>query len=128
MSKCPKCGAPMDSNTCDYCGYVQQIAPTAPVASGATAPKVAAAVVTQVFVNNQPVSAQATISPKSRWLALAICYFLGVFGGHYFYVGKPGKAILYICTAGLFGIGWITDIVRIAMGKFTDAQNLPLKK
>lgn len=125
--KCPKCGAPMEGNTCSYCGYIQQASAsaTAPNAAGG---KTAAAVVTQVFINTQSTTAQANISPKSRWLALAICYFLGLFGGHYFYVGKAGKGILYLFTAGLFGFGWIVDMIRIATGKFVDANNLPLKK
>ena len=125
MSKCPKCGAPMETATCEYCGYTQQ--QSAPTVTNTTS-KSAAAVVTQFVVNVNPVTTQATVSPKSRWVALAICYFLGIFGGHYFYVGKAGKGILYIFTAGLFGVGWIVDLVRIATGKFTDAQNLPLKK
>lgn len=123
--QCPKCGAPMEGNTCSYCGYIQQTSATTPNAAGG---KTAAAVVTQVFINSQSTTAQANISPKSRWLALAICYFLGLFGGHYFYVGKAGKGILYLFTAGLFGFGWIVDMIRIATGKFVDANNLPLKK
>ena len=128
MTKCPKCGAPMESGTCDYCGFVQQSEETQKDASNK---RVAAAVITQVFVNNQAATNRdnsSLVSAKSRWLALAICYLLGLFGVHYFYVGKTSKGILYLCTLGLFGIGWIVDIVRIAMGKFTDSQNLPLKK
>lgn len=123
--KCPKCGAPMESSTCDYCGYTPQ---TNPTVSNATGGKTAAAVVTQVFVNTQSAPTQASISPKSRWAALAICYFLGVFGGHYFYVGRTGKGILYLFTGGLFCIGWLIDLVCIAIGKFTESNNLPLKK
>lgn len=122
--KCPKCGAPMENSICDYCGYTHQANPTTSNATG----KTAAAMVAQVFVNTQSVPVQASISPKSRWLALAICYFLGVFGGHYFYVGRTGKGILYLFTAGLFGIGWLIDMISIALGKFTDNNNLPLKK
>lgn len=123
--KCPKCGAPMENSACDYCGYIHQANPTA---SNATGGRTAAAVVTQLFVNTQCAPTQASISPKSRWLALVICYFLGVVGGHYFYVGRPGMGILYLFTAGLFGIGWLIDLVSIAIGKFTDSNNLPLKK
>lgn len=115
----------METAACEYCGYTQQQATQTATNNGG---KSAAAVVTQFVVNVNPVATQPTVSPKSRWLALAICYFLGFFGGHYFYVGKIGKGILYIFTAGLFGIGWIVDLIRIATGKFTDAQNLLLKK
>lgn len=45
-----------------------------------------------------------------------ITYFLltlfgGPFGIHKFATGKKGMGILYLCTAGLYGIGWIIDIV-----------------
>ena len=34
---------------------------------------------------------------------------LGLVGGHWFYLGKPGRGTLYLFTAGLFGIGWAVD-------------------
>ena len=49
--------------------------------------------------------------PKNKWVALLLCFFLGVFGGHKFYEGKAGMGILYILTAGLFGIGVIIDFI-----------------
>lgn len=125
MSKCPKCGAPMESHICDYCGYIQQV--NFPV-SHPSAEKPSASEVTQFVINTQFVSPYTTISPKKRWIAFLICYALGLFGGHYFYVGKTGMGMLYLFTAGLFGIGWIADMIRIAAGKFVDANNLPLKK
>ncbi len=66
------------------------------------------------------------VSPKSRLLALLLCFFLGVFGVHRFYVGKVGTGILYIFTAALFGFGWIFDIIMIAIGTFRDSRGLPL--
>lgn len=36
-----------------------------------------------------------------------ICFFLG------------GLGILYLCTAGLFGIGALVDFIMILCGKFT---------
>lgn len=48
---------------------------------------------------------------RNKWVALCLCLFLGFFGAHKFYEGKPGKGILYLCTAGLFGIGWIIDTI-----------------
>lgn len=48
--------------------------------------------------------------PKSKWKALAICYFFGLFGGHKFYEGKTREGFLYLCTLGLFGIGWFIDL------------------
>lgn len=50
---------------------------------------------------------------RNKWVALLLCYFLGLFGGHKFYEGKTGEGILYLCTAGLCGIGWLIDLVAI---------------
>ncbi len=44
------------------------------------------------------------------WVLLA---FLGVFGMHRFYMGKFLSGILYLFTGGLFGIGWIYDLVTL---------------
>ena len=65
-------------------------------------------------------------SPRSRLVALLLCIFMGFFGVHQFYVGKSGTGILYLFTMGLFGIGWIIDIVRIATGTFRDVFGRPL--
>ena len=66
-------------------------------------------------------------SSKSRVAALLICFFFGVLGGHYFYVGRIGMGILYLFTGGLFGIGWLIDIIRIACGTFTDRYGMYLR-
>ena len=65
---------------------------------------------------------QYLYSPKSRAAALLLCFFLGVFGVHRFYVGKIGTGILYFLTVGCFGIGWLIDMVTIACGVFRDSQ------
>lgn len=51
--------------------------------------------------------------PKNKWVALLLCLFLGFVGGHKFYEGKAGMGVLYIFTAGLFGIGVIIDFITI---------------
>ena len=48
-----------------------------------------------------------------KWIALLLCIFLGVFGGHKFYEGKAGMGVLYLFTVGLFGIGVIVDFITI---------------
>lgn len=55
--------------------------------------------------------------PKERnpYVELVLCIFLGSMGIHRFYVGKIGTGILYLFTVGLFGIGWIVDIIMIAV-------------
>ncbi len=46
---------------------------------------------------------------------LLLCIFLGVFGAHKFYKGETGLGVLYLCTAGLFYIGWIVDIIKLGI-------------
>ncbi|MCD8308478.1 MAG: TM2 domain-containing protein [Clostridia bacterium] len=49
----------------------------------------------------------------NKWVSFVICLLLGYIGGHKFYEGKIGMGILYLCTVGLCGIGWIVDLVTI---------------
>lgn len=53
------------------------------------------------------------LRPKNKWVAFALCVFLGFFGAHKFYEGKAGMGILYLFTGGLFGIGWILDCITL---------------
>jgi len=50
---------------------------------------------------------------RNKWVALVLCAFIGYLGGHKFYEGKGGMGILYMCTLGLFGIGWAIDFINI---------------
>ena len=51
--------------------------------------------------------------PKNKWVALALCFFLGFLGAHKFYEGKAGLGVLYILTVGFFGIGIFVDFITI---------------
>ena len=53
------------------------------------------------------------LRPKNKWVALALCAFLGFFGAHKFYEGKAGMGILYLFTGGLFFIGCIIDFITL---------------
>ncbi len=66
------------------------------------------------------------ISSRSKWVALILCVILGYFGAHCFYLGKKGKGILYLCTFGVCGFGWLLDCFLIAIGKAKDARGLPV--
>lgn len=68
------------------------------------------------------------MSPKSRLAALLLCIFLGVLGIHRFYVGKVFTGILYLFTGGLFGIGYVVDLVIIICGGFTDSNGRYITK
>lgn len=64
------------------------------------------------------------ISEKSRLVALLLCIFLGGIGVHRFYLGKIGTGVVWLLTAGCFGIGWIIDIILIACGSAKDKNGL----
>ena len=66
-------------------------------------------------------------SPKSRTIVLLLGIFLGELGFHRFYVGKVGTGLLYLFTCGLFGIGWVIDIIMIITGAFTDKSRAFVK-
>lgn len=120
MAKCPNCGAPMQNNICSYCNYTEPIEQRN--------------VAERTIVNNgysQPQSSDIKYTPgvsqKNKIVALLLCIFLGYLGIHKFYVGKVGMGFLYLFTYGLFGFGWIIDIILILCGSFKDSNNLPLK-
>lgn len=62
------------------------------------------------------------LSEKSFVVTLLLCYFLGPFGCHRFYIGKIGTGILMLITFGGFGIWSLIDFILIALGKFEDAN------
>lgn len=61
------------------------------------------------------------------FIKLLICFFTGIFGGHKFYEGKIGWGILYLLTAGLFGVGYVVDVVLCAVNYAKDIEKGLLK-
>ena len=54
---------------------------------------------------------------QNRSVALVLCVFLGFTGAHRFYEGNTKMGVIYLLTIGLFGIGWITDIIKFVKNK-----------
>jgi len=65
-------------------------------------------------------ASSAGASDKSFVATLLLCFFLGAFGVHRFYVGKVGTGLLMLITLGGLGIWTLIDFVMIAIGSFTD--------
>lgn len=67
------------------------------------------------------------VSDKGFVPTLLLCFFLGPFGVHRFYVGKIGTGILQLFTLGGLGIWVLVDFIIIATGSFRDKQGLLIK-
>lgn len=112
---CKHCGGkiPKDAVICTLCGrQVKEL--SGGVAASAAPPQIVinnANTNTNMNTNVNAVAAGALRPAKNKWVAFLLCLFLGFLGAHKFYEGKAGMGILYIFTGGLFGIGWIIDLI-----------------
>ncbi len=122
---CPKCGAVVKKKFCQHCGERIDsdciICPRCGKQVGELGGNDK-----NIIINNSSsasaassASANATVTPvidkkpKDKWIAFFLCLF--TICGHKFYEGNIGMGILYLCTMGLFGIGWIADLIILAM-------------
>ena len=65
-------------------------------------------------------------SPKSKIAAIILCCigFFGLGGLHRLYAGHFLSGLLWFFTYGLFGIGTLVDLVRLASNSFKDGQGM----
>lgn len=59
--------------------------------------------------------------------AFWLCLFGGLFGLHFFYVGRRFRGWLAAFTLNLFMMGWAHDLITIARGRFKDQYGEYLK-
>lgn len=67
------------------------------------------------------------ISEKGFVPTVLLCFFLGAFGVHRFYVGKIGTGILMLLTLGGLGIWTLVDFIIIVTSNFRDKQERLIK-
>ena len=68
----------------------------------------------------------ANVSEKKRLAAALLCFLLGVFGVHRFYVGRVGSGLLWLFTLGFLGMGMLADLILILAGEFKDSEGKKL--
>ncbi len=61
-------------------------------------------------------------SEKKRLVTFLLCFFLGGFGVHRFFVGKVGTGIIQVFTLGGLGIWALIDMIMILCGSFKDNE------
>ena len=95
---CPECGKQYSdsASACPQCGYTTEKNQNTNSINNV------------ISVN---VSSDTQKPLHNKFVALLLCIFLGFLGAHKFYEGKTGMGIIYLLTAGLFGIGWFIDII-----------------
>jgi len=98
MVFCRGCGKEIHESAvnCPQCGAMQTTTPATPGLNSAT--------------------------DKRILPAFLLCFFVGIFGVHRFYVGKIGTGIAQLLTLGGLGIWAFVDLIMLACGVFTDAN------
>ena len=106
---CKFCGEKIleDAVMCVHCGrQVEQLKSEQP----------------QVVINNSNNNTNTNVNKnqgfyrggaKNKWVALLLCIFFGFLGAHKFYEGRILLGLVYLCTFGLFGIGWFIDCISL---------------
>jgi TM2 domain-containing membrane protein YozV len=104
---------------CTGCG--KQIHDSAP-----TCPSCGAVQLSRPVQAMMPVAVSAT--DKRILPAFLLCFFVGVFGAHRFYVGKVGSGVAQLLTIGGLGVWALVDLILILCGAFTDVNGIQIKQ
>ncbi|HKK72237.1 MAG TPA: TM2 domain-containing protein [Candidatus Krumholzibacteria bacterium] len=51
---------------------------------------------------------------KSSGISFVLWFFLGLFGGHRFYLGQVGPGVLMLLTGGGLGLWWLIDLFLLS--------------
>lgn len=123
-TSCPKCGHHFGKKKfCNHCGnQIDADCVVCPKCGKQTGSIKTSDQPQNIIINNSASSSSSAVNNGfpyrkmcNKWTSFFLCLFLGFLGAHKFYEGKTGMGILYIFTCGLFGIGWIVDIIAILL-------------
>lgn len=133
---CSNCGAQLEAGQrfCDRCGVqVADYNSNSFQGSHFSPPQVNSPpkIVVNIQNTNQgygiaPPIARPLVSQKSKTTVILLWLFGGFLGLHYFYVGKVFIGLIYLCTGGIFGLGWLLDACKIFGNTFRDTFGLPV--
>lgn len=131
--KCKDCGSTKykkDGNTytCLYCGYseevhfnsdgsVKKLEEVPPVQEQSVTTDAETSTVEDKSSQKKEKSFGARLVSaifNDKLVMLLVCLFFGVFGVHKFVEGKIGWGLFYLCTLGLFGIGYVVNLIQYA--------------
>lgn len=108
---CKHCAAtiPLDAVICTACGRQVETLAGAQNNGGNQPPP--------IIINNSNTNTNNGYAgrQKNKWVAVLLCFFLGVIGAHRFYEGKIASGILYLFTVGLGGVGVIIDLIILLL-------------
>ncbi len=133
--KCCSAEMPSDATVCEYCGVAyEENTPKQEAAQNTTQESSNSYTnnYTANYVNNNgsyrngvegvlPAQSNATVVSQSSvsdeekdkaLVSMLLAIFLGEFGVHRFYEGKIATGILWLCTGGLLGVGYIVDLIN----------------
>ena len=127
---CPNCGTAISNIFCRFCGEKIEEDTVICPHCGKQVKELNNGTNGNIVINNNNSASSSSSASSSaaataantvvpghklcnKWVSLILCIFLGFIGAHKFYEGKVGMGILYLFTGGLFGIGWIIDIIAI---------------
>lgn len=113
--KCPRCGEKNAKMAvkCSYCGLIFERLKWATNKAGKK--------MLHLGKKNKVVYTTKLPSDLKMYKILLMCIFLGLFGGHCFYVGRFKKGILMLCFGIVFIIGAIlsmNNLIPVSIGTF----------